>query len=127
MGNCSCSCGDDSKKKKLLYSCSGAATVGELADHVVRRLRKHKIGNMTCLSAVAAKLSGFIQSAMAVSENIVIDGCAAGCGKKIFEQQNIPYTHYILTNFGIKKGKTEITTELIQSVTDKLTKEIQNG
>lgn len=126
MGCCDCSCGESSKKK-LLYSCSGAATVGKLADEVTRQLRDNKVGSMTCLSAVAAELSGFVQSAKAVSENIVIDGCAIGCGKKIFEKQGIPYTQYVLTNFGVEKGKTEVTPELIKSMTEKLTKEIQNG
>ena len=48
---------------RLIYSCSGAADVGEVADRVVRKLRDDGFAKMTCLAGVGADLSGFVQSA----------------------------------------------------------------
>jgi len=84
-------------------------------------------GKMTCLAAVGANLSGFIESAKAADCNIVIDGCPVSCGKKIFEQLELPFTHYKATDYGVQKGKTEITEEVVQEVTQKITETITNG
>jgi len=68
-------CRGSDGKIKLLYACSGAANTGYLADNVSRRLAKIGIGRMTCMAAVGAGLSGFVESARAAGENLVIDGC----------------------------------------------------
>ena len=112
---CSCDCGDSSPK--IIYACSGAANVGFLADNVSRKLVNDSCGKMSCLAAVGAGLSGFVESAK-VTDNVVIDGCPVACGKKIFENNSLPYTHVILTEMGVEKGKTEITKELITKVTE---------
>ena len=109
-----CCCG--SNGVKLIYACSGAANTGYLADSSSRRLMKEGYGKMTCLAALGADLSGFIESAKCAEENIVIDGCPVACGKKIFDKLALPYTHYITTEFGVEKGRTEITDEIIDSV-----------
>jgi len=105
-----CCCGE--KKVKLIYSCSGAANTGYLADAVSRKLTESLVGNMTCLAAIAAEFSGFIESAKC-ARNIIIDGCAIGCGEKVFEKKGLPYERIVMTDFGVKKGKTEISQEVI--------------
>jgi uncharacterized metal-binding protein len=119
---CSCSCGGDTTTK-LVYACSGAANTGYLADQVARKLNRDGSGDMTCLAAVGANLSGFIESAKSADKNIVIDGCPVGCGKKIFEDHGLPFVHFVTTDFGVEKKKTEITTEVI----DRVTAEISQG
>ncbi|HOV13118.1 MAG TPA: putative zinc-binding protein [Spirochaetota bacterium] len=115
-----CSCGNNGVK--LIYSCSGAANTGYLADSVSRKLMKEGKGKMTCLAAIGADLSGFIESAKSVDKNIVIDGCPVACGKKIFEKNELKFNHFILTELGVEKGKTEITEEVI----NKISQEIEN-
>ena len=115
--NCSCGCGNGIK---LLYSCSGAANTGLLADSVSRKLMRENYGKMTCLAAVGAELSGFIESAKSATTNIVIDGCPVACGKKIFDKAEMAYQHFILTDFGVEKGKTEITSEVINNISEML-------
>ena len=117
MAEC-CSCG--SNDLKLIYSCSGAANTGYLADSVARKLMKDNIGKMTCLAAVGAELSGFVESAKCASQNLVIDGCSVACGKAIFDKANLPYEHFILTDMGVEKGKTEITLDVINNMTEQL-------
>lgn len=119
--SCSCSCGNDSTKT-LIYACSGAANTGYLADQVARNLNREGAGDMTCLAAVGADLSGFIESAKAADVNVVIDGCPVSCGKKIFDAKGIPCTQFITTDYGVEKKKTEITQEIIDRVTGEICK-----
>ncbi len=114
---CSCSCGCT---VNLLYACSGAANTGMLADQVARTLSSDGKGSMTCLAAVGADLSGFIVSARNADKNIVIDGCKVACGAKIFTEKGLPFEHYITTDFGVVKGQTPITGEVIETVAQQI-------
>jgi len=40
------------KKSVLLYSCSGAANIGSLADQAARKLFADEVGKTTCLASV---------------------------------------------------------------------------
>ncbi len=121
--SCACSSGDST----LLYACSGAANTGYLADQVARALAKDGAGKMTCLAALGANLSGFIESARGADHNIVIDGCPVGCGKRIFESLAIPFEHFATTQYNVEKGKTVITGEIIMDVTSRVKESICNG
>ncbi len=112
---CSCSCGSDAATK-LLYACAGAANTGYLADQVARKLNREGAGDMTCLAAIGADLSGFLESAKSADKNIVIDGCPVACGKKMFEAKGLTFTHFVATDFGVEKKKTVITQEVIDRV-----------
>ena len=109
----SCCCNGDSVT--LIYACSGAANTGLLADQVARRLASSGAGKMTCLAAMGAELSGFVASAKAAGKNVVVDGCPVACGAAIFRKLDIPFEHYRTTDFGVEKGKTLITPELIDT------------
>lgn len=110
----------------LLYSCSGAADVGCIADRVTRALSREKVGRMTCLSGVGARLSGFIASAQGADRNIVIDGCPIACAQKGLEAIGVVPEVYNLANYGCKKGDTPISDELIEELTLKLKEDIMN-
>ena len=120
-----CCCGGDCGTT-LIYSCSGAANTGLLADQLMRNLDRYNVGKSTCLAAVGAGLSGFVESARSASRNIVIDGCPTGCGKRLFEEKGLPFTHYTTTDFDVKKGKTPITEDLITDLTAKIAADVQN-
>jgi uncharacterized metal-binding protein len=120
-----CCCGSD--KVTLVYACSGAANTGLLADRVARIITKDICGKMTCLAALEAELPGFIESARSATKNVVIDGCPVACGKKIFEKLGLEFSHYMTTDFGIEKGKTEITEKVVSEVKDRIKEKIING
>ena len=85
MAQCSCSCGcSETEKARLLYACSGAADVGQIADLVVRQLSREEWGGMSCLSGIGADLSGFIESARE-ADNIVIDYFGKYCDEALKE------------------------------------------
>jgi uncharacterized metal-binding protein len=115
-----CSCGSNCETN-LVYACSGAANTGLLADQVMRTLNRDGVGNSTCLAAMGADLSGFLQSARSATRNIVIDGCKVACGRKIFEKNGLPFQQYIMTDFDVEKGKTAITGDLIEDVAQRIT------
>ena len=105
----------------LLYACSGAANTGYLSDQIARELSKDNVGAMTCLAAMGANLSGFVESAKGADKNIIIDGCPVACGKKIFDNLGMSnYQHLVLTDYGVEKGKTVITGEVIESMKGKI-------
>lgn len=114
----SCSCGGGATP--LLYSCSGAADVGEIADRVTRQLRQDKVGKMTCLAAIGAGLTGFIESARGTCTNITIDGCPVACAKKALENIGVTPTSYILTDMGLKKGETPVTAQIVLEMSEKI-------
>ena len=113
-----CDCGRE--KTVIITACSGAANTGLLADSVARRLRAGKAGSMTCLAALGAGLSGYVESARAADRNIVLDGCPVACGAKIYAKLGLPFEGYLMTDFGVEKGKTEITAELVESVAERV-------
>ncbi len=108
-----CACGCDGKSMVLISACSGAANTGLLADQVARGLRDLGAGSLTCLAALGAGNTGFVESAKMADRNIVIDGCLVGCGTKIFAKQGMDCEQYVMTDFGIKKGRTAITAEIV--------------
>ncbi len=105
---------------KLIYSCSGASNVGEIADRVARKLRAEGLGTMTCLASIGAHLSGFVESAKGAEENITIDGCPVACAKKNLEHVGIKPKSFILTEMGLVKGKTPVNEEIVDETSKKL-------
>jgi len=108
---------------RLIYTCSGAADVGEIADRVVRRLRDEGYARMTCLAGIGADLSGFVQSAKGADENITVDGCSIACARKSLERIGVTPTSYILTDMGLEKHETPVTEEIIDKTFQKIKKD----
>ena len=119
MDKCGCN-----TKLRLIYSCSGAANTGEIADQISRKLAKEGYGSMTCLASIGAHISDFEESAKR-AENITIDGCSVACAKKILEHIGVaPTKSYALTKMGVEKGKTPSTEEIVGKISNKIKKEL---
>jgi uncharacterized metal-binding protein len=86
----------------------------------MRKLNKDGVSDSTCLAAVGAELSGFIESARSATKNIVLDGRPVACGKRIFEAKGLPFEHFVMTEFGVEKGKTAITGDLIETIASRV-------
>ncbi len=113
--NCACS-----TAPKLIFSCSGAADVGEIADLSARALHKEGIGKMYCLSGIGAGLSGFIESTKAAAKVLVIDGCSVDCAKKLLEKAGFSNFEYIrVTDNGFEKGKSPASNNAIEIITSR--------
>ena len=115
--SCGCSC---SAGPKLIFSCSGAADVGELADQAARNLNRNGKGKMFCLAGIGGRVSGIIKSTEAAASILAIDGCALDCTKKSLEEAGFTrINHLRLTDLGFEKGDTEIRPDTIAQVVDK--------
>ena len=104
----------------LIYACSGAADVGEIADRVTRKLRNEGYARMTCLAGIGAGLSGYVQSAKGADLNITVDGCKTACAKKTLEKIGVSPTSYILTDMGLVKGETPVTETIVAQICKKI-------
>ncbi|MHC4717663.1 MAG: putative zinc-binding protein [Planctomycetota bacterium] len=90
----------------LLFACSGAANVAEVADSAARKLMGEGCGTMFCLAGLGAGIEEMIQTARGADLNIVIDGCPIDCARKTFD--NIGLTNYVqikVTELGFEKVK----------------------
>ncbi len=114
----SCGCSMAAKKKVLVYACSGAANVAEIADHVARQLAAEGVGSMFCLAGLGAGIPNMIQAAKDADLNLVIDGCPLDCAKLIFQKIGLTNVKIVrVTDHGIEKAKgVKITDEQVQKV-----------
>jgi uncharacterized metal-binding protein len=114
---CGCSTAA-AKKKVLIYACSGAANVAEIADHVARQLTAEGFGQMFCLAGLGAGIPNMIQTAKDADLNLVIDGCPLDCAKLIFQKAGLTNVKIVrVTDHGIEKAKgVKISDEQVQKI-----------
>ena len=101
---------------RLIYTCSGSADVGKLADSVTRKLRDDGYARMTCLAGIGADISGFVVSAQGADENITVDGCGIACARKSLERIGVTPRSIVLSDMGYEKGRTPVTDDLVRAV-----------
>jgi uncharacterized metal-binding protein len=114
---CGCAC---SAGPKLIFSCSGAADVGELADRAARKLTREKQGKMFCLAGIGGRVSGILKSTEAAVSILAIDGCALDCAKKSLEEAGFKRVNHLrLSDLGFEKGETSVNESNIAQVMGK--------
>ena len=108
------------KLNLLLLSCSGASNTGCYADRAARELAESGQADMVCLPKVAIGNQKVIDDLKSTDKTIVvIDGCPLNCAQKIMETHGLTdFIHINVTQFGITKGKTPLTTEKLTEVVD---------
>ena len=104
---------------KLIFSCSGAADLGAIADQAARKLTQDGVGKMFCLAGVGGRVSGIMKTTEEAAERLVIDGCALDCAKHCLEEAGFKgYIHVRVSDLGMEKGKTSVTESNIAKVMD---------
>jgi uncharacterized metal-binding protein len=107
----------NSNNPKLIFTCSGAADVGEIADRAGRKLHREGRGKMYCLSGIGTGLSGFVETTKAAEKMLVIDGCPIDCAKKIMEKAGFSKFDFIrVTDHGFEKGKSPASENAIEII-----------
>jgi len=106
----------------LIFACSGAADVGEIADQAARKLTRDGLGRMFCLAGIGGHISGIIKTTEAASKILAIDGCELECVKSCLQQAGFAeFEHFRVTDLGMEKGKTSVDDESIAKVASKAT------
>jgi uncharacterized metal-binding protein len=104
----------------LIFACSGAADVGEIADRAARKLTKEGIGKMFCLAGVGGRIGGIMRTTESASKILAIDGCTLNCVKNCLEQAGFSkFIHLPIADIGLEKGKSPATEENISKVVAK--------
>ena len=105
---------------KLIFSCSGAADVGSIADLTARQLTKEGSGKMFCTVGVGGQVEPILTATQKASILLAIDGCPMDCAKKTLEIAGFSnVTHIRVTDLGMEKGKTLISDDNISVVKNK--------
>jgi uncharacterized metal-binding protein len=100
-----CTCDTEQRKKVLIFACSGASNVGQLANAAAIELAQRGEGTFYCIAGIGAHLSGMLETARIADEIIAIDGCPASCVKCTLEHAGLPvHRQVVVTNLGIKKN-----------------------
>ena len=111
-----CAC---SAAPKLIFACSGAADVGEVADNAARKLRDDGVGMMFCLAGIGGRVSGIMKTTEAADAVLAIDGCSLNCVKNCLEQAGFSeFEHLQLADLGMAKGSTEVSEGNVSKVAE---------
>jgi uncharacterized metal-binding protein len=113
----------------MFLTCSGASSVGQLANRVCVELTQEGFGRMFCLAGMGGHNSGFVQSAKDVPVLVAIDGCPTGCTKTVLEHIEVPVKNHIsLTELGFEKTRDlNIRREDLQKAKKAVIEMIQKG
>jgi len=105
---------------KLIFPCSGASDVGEVADRAGRRLTRSGLGKMYCLAGIGGRVEDILANAGAAASILAIDGCKADCARRTLELAGFKeFSHFRLNDMGMEKGQSPATYENITKVFEK--------
>ena len=104
----------------LIFACSGAADVGEIADRAARKLNKEGAGAMFCLVGVGGRVEPIMKKTASASKILAIDGCGLDCVKNCLQLAGFnDILHMRVTDLGMEKGSSPANEENIDKVTIK--------
>jgi uncharacterized metal-binding protein len=108
-----CCCG----AAKMIFTCSGSADVGKIADLAARKLTEDGDGKMSCLAGIGGRVSLILDATKAAQGILVIDGCLQHCARRTLRQAGFTkFEHLALHDMGMEKGKTPATDEAVAKV-----------
>lgn len=88
----------------VVFTCSGAANVGQVANQAAVELQLEGTAKMLCLAGIGSHSSAMIASGKGADRVVGIDGCPIACTKKTLEHAEVPITDYVMvTQLGFKK------------------------
>ena len=102
----------------LVYSCSGASSAAQMANHIAIRMDRLGAAEMSCIAGVGGDVGPLVRVAKSGRPIVALDGCALKCALHILKRHQIePDAHYLLTDYGVKKrARTDYSPEEAQQV-----------
>ncbi len=90
----------------LIFTCSGASNVGQIANQAAIRLTEEGTGKMYCLAGIGGHIPVMIEATRAADRVVVIDGCDTACARKTIEHAGLLVTDWVcVTEEGISKNR----------------------
>ncbi len=100
-----------------MFSCSGAADTAEIADRAVRKVHREGAAKMFCLAGIGGRVELILLNTQAAKALVAVDGCDTDCAKRTLDLAGFKdFTHIRVTDLGMEKGKTEVTSERIETI-----------
>jgi uncharacterized metal-binding protein len=107
--------------KTGIIGCSGASNTGAYSDLAARKLAKTGRVKMLCLARFTVDEKFTEQMKNEISEYIVLDGCPINCAEVIMKNAGIDkFVHINTTDYGIIKGKTPVSEEKIDEISESI-------
>ena len=98
----------------LIFSCSGAADVGEVADRTARKLARDRVGKMYCLTGIGGQVTSIVKTAQAADQILAIDGCTLNCASLCLKESGFEnFAILKLAELGMEKGMCPATEESV--------------
>jgi len=95
-------------KLPLVYSCSGASSAAQLANHIAVKMDRLKAAEMSCIAGVGGDVKPLVRTAKSGRPIIALDGCPLHCAAHILKRHGIQADkHYDLSEMGVKKKMHE--------------------
>jgi uncharacterized metal-binding protein len=90
----------------LVYSCSGASNVAQLANYVAVRLDRLGLMEMSCIAGVGGDVRALVRTATAGRPIVAIDGCPLACCERVLAAKGVePALVVRLHELGLRKRK----------------------
>ena len=103
--------------KKLIFACSGAADVGEIADQAARKMSREGEAKMFCTAGLGGRIGAIMKTTQAAEKILALDGCPLDCVKNSLEQAGFPeFNHLRVTDLGMETGKSPPTDQRADAV-----------
>lgn len=94
----------DRSRLPTVYSCSGASSSAQLANHLAVQLDHGGVANMSCIAGVGGDVKSLVRVAKSDRPIVALDGCPLHCVKKSLARHGVePTLHFTLTAFGTSK------------------------
>lgn len=104
----------------LVFGCSGAADVGEVADQAARDISRKGLAKAFRTVGLGGKVTPIIETTRAASTILAIDGCPLDCTKRSLAEAGFSdCLHFRVTDLGMPKGETAVSAEGIAKVVSK--------
>jgi len=104
----------------LVFACSGAADVGEIADRAARMLNREGAARMYCLCGIGGRIETSIETARAAGRVLAIDGCEFDCARKCLELAGLAnFRHLRITDHKLEKGKSPPNVHNVSAVAER--------
>lgn len=92
----------------LVYSCSGASSAAQMANHLAIRMDRLGLAEMSCIAGVGGDVGPLVRVAQSGRPILALDGCPLQCTARILARQGIsPTWHIDLSRHGIRKRQHE--------------------
>ena len=94
----------DTPNRPLVYSCSGASSAAQMANHLAVRLDRLRVADMSCIAGVGGDVPSLVRTARSGRPIIALDGCPLQCVARILRRQGLQADrHHVLSDLGVEK------------------------